>query len=105
MNLQQLQNRIAEEASRNNGEVIMGVLNKLRDAHVSASDRQCADGCDCEYCIALRKYIRIKIRLHCRKKRLYFDTKSLSAFDDFAAIKQDAKTAKAEKDLFKDLHL
>ena len=114
MNLQQLQNRIAEEASRNNGEVLVGVLEKLKYVHIRTAHLR---WCDCEFCEALRKYTLIKRSLHRRAKQLYaealdtddFFTNSFRGIDAFrdklVAIKQIAKEAKREKDSFKDLHI
>jgi hypothetical protein len=113
VNLQLLQNRIAEEASRNNGEVLVSVLEKLKYVHIRTAHQDC---CDCEYCVALRKYTRIKINLHhIRRRVLREDTegfwydmspdKQEMVLDKLEELKQRSRTAKVEKDSFKELHI
>lgn len=85
---------------QNSDKVILGVLGNLVKSH--------NEFCGCEYCLILKEYVRLKIRLHHRNKynSYYFGRREYKDWlhyeEDLIYLKNKVKELKKQKDQIKD---
>lgn len=63
----------AKRADSMNQQVVAGVLDALRDAHIHDAHHGLTGHCFCSYCQSLYKYVNYKLRTHKMKKRLRWE--------------------------------
>lgn len=63
----------AKRADGMNQQVVAGVLDALKDAHIHDAHHGITGHCDCSYCQALYRYVNYKLRTHRIKRRAYLE--------------------------------
>lgn len=99
MGLEDITKLVCKRVDQRQNEVFGLFFDKAKTVHIKMAHYS---GCNCNYCSALREYIRLKICLHRKKKKLNYNIDfDLSLIYEIDELKREVSIAKNKKNFEK----